>query len=311
MHKGLSSICLKSTLLALSLLLVMGPVARLIHDFQLKNEPRMSILNGVDATRFHYALIGDSVFCSNYVTDEKDSLWKKFETVTGQPMFPGALSGSGGSDLVNSARYLSTRLPAGSKVFVDLNPLRFLLLDRNRVYNHEQEFADLQRGERWPLYRYYRYLNVNYLSYLPRFVKRNKRELDIKENFDRRWNVDGDYARRRYLAILHQEHQMPSEDDLQITDTIRGIFAGKGIDTVFVLTPLNKKMLYAYSDAAAADALYGQIVAIKRQTRDHLRQIAAPVVDVFESVPADCFADLVHTNACGDDLIARSLAAAR
>jgi len=37
-------------------------------------------------------------------------------------------------------------------------------------------------------------------------------------------------------------------------------------------------------------------------------EINVSYTDLFEAVPDSCFADLLHTNACGNEIIARSLA---
>jgi len=72
--------------------------------------------------------------------------------------------------------------------------------------------------------------------------------------------------------------------------------------------PLNKTQIYAYSDKKQADLIYYKLKDLNEQIKIYFNEIGASYIDLFEAVPGACFADLIHTNVRGDEIIARSLA---
>ena len=100
-----------------------------------------------------------------------------------------------------------------------------------------------------------------------------------------------------------------SEEDMSLLGQIKEVFTTKKSEVVFVLTPVNRELIYAYSEFSQAEAVYGQLKKANGRALRYLNRIDAPVINLFDAVPAVCFADLTHTNACGDEIIARSLAA--
>lgn len=309
MKNNLLQLCVKYIIFISSIVLMLLPLATKVHDYKSKYEPRRSLVNRVDMKGYLYALIGDSVFCSYYVNNDIDTIWKKFESITGHKMYPGALDGSKNSDLVNAAKYISKKMPAYSTVFINIHPLKFILMDQDRKNNYGRQFADLFQEHDFAIYKYLNYLDVNYMDYIQKSLHNTKYELDTKVHYNRVWNIDGDFANKRYLAFLAEKHRpVVSDENLKILSEINQILRENKINAIFILTPLNKDQIYTYSGIPQADNLYFKLNEIHDTTRKYLSKINALSIDLFESMPADCFADLIHTNACGDEIIAKHLA---
>jgi hypothetical protein len=315
-RKNLPSLCIKAVLFIFSIAFLLLPFALQIHDFQAKNEPRSSIFTTVDMSGYPFALLGGSAFCSYYVNSDNDSIWKKFESFTGQKCFPGALNGANQADLISAAKCMTYKMPANSTVFIDILPSRFATHARFEKGNHESEFADVLKKEKFAILKYFGYLNLNYLRYLERISRGNKTDRDSYIYYNRIWNVDGDFAKERFSLFVDgfgkvgsdQLSKIESEEIKPFFDEINSIFCKTKISVVFVLMPLNKTQIYTYSDHKQADLIYFELKDINNKIKTYLEKINASYIDLFEAVPDSCFADLVHTNVCGDEIIARSLA---
>ena len=191
-----------------------------IHDFQARYEPRTAILHIDDMTGYSYAIIGDSSFCSYFVNKEDDTIWKKFETFTGRKCFPGALDNISNGDFVNIARYIAYKIPAHSTVFIDIEMVRFITHDRFEKNHYDCQFADLFKKEKYLIYRYFNYLNQDYLVYAPKLMKGDKSDRDPSVHYDRTWNVDGDFAKDRYRNFISSSDKIASGENISFLKEI-------------------------------------------------------------------------------------------
>ena len=308
MKPSLSILGLKLILFVLSVILLLVPCAIKIHEYEKNFEPRSSLLNRADMQGYQFYLIGDSAFSSNYVNDDNDTIWNKFETISGFKMFPGALDGARKGDLVNAAKYIVQKLPEHATVFIDIIPTRFISSDQSSRNNYDVQFAELFQEEKFILYKYLNYLNVKYLTCVPKILRRKKPGPNDSFSYNRQWNIDGDFAKDRYMAVLQQTAGFVSYENMQVLNEITELFDTKKIKVIFVLSPVNKQEIYTYSEASRADHYYRRLKEIHNMTLQHLNTINATTIDLFEAVPSNCFSDLMHTNACGDEIIARALA---
>lgn len=302
----LKKLCIFVSLLSLILL----PYANKIHEIQNKYEPRSSILNYPDAEKYSFALIGDSEFCSYFVDDDKDAIWKRFESMTGKECFPGALDAATLGDMINATRYLSHSMPANSTVFINLIPTKFISKERNRASYYGRKFGHLLREQNLNIYyhKYLKYMYHDYFKYSERLLYDIKTDRNGNRDYNRKWDVDGDLAIDRYEKFKAISIDYDPNDIAGYIDEIKGILDVKNIRGVFVITPLNVKQIFTYSDRQEAGRIYSKLNELHEETKKALNDNRASYIDLYDSVPSHCFADLVHTNACGDEIIARSLA---
>lgn len=307
MRNKISLLCIKVLTLIATITILLLPFAVYIHDFQKRCEPRSSLLNRNNLENYSFALIGDSAFCSYYVSNYSGTIWKRFESITGEKCFPGALDGAQKGDIVNAAKYISQKLPANSTVFVDIIPTRFMASDRIERDNYKYQFANLFREEDFVVYKYFNYFDLDYPAYMRKYLTHKKNDLH-STHYNRVWNIDGDFAKNRF-DLLNSLIKVTSAKDMHWLEEIASLLRNKKINVVFIMTPINKKQIYAYSDKQKADQMYFGFKEIHDKTKAYLNRINAPNIDLFESVPENCFADLMHTNACGDEIIAQKMAA--
>ena len=78
---------------------------------------------------------------------------------------------------------------------------------------------------------------------------------------------------------------------------------------VVVLTPLNESLVRSFARMYPADAILKYMRGNVASARAHLEREGAFVIDLTDAVSSECFFDMVHVNTCGDDAVARRLAA--
>ena len=285
-----------------------------IHEFQVKYEPRTSLFRKVDLTGYSFALVGDSTLCSLHVNNDKDSIWNKFESITKKKCFPGAVSGITNVDFINAARRIAMKMPAYSTVFIDVLPHRFIMNRRSEKGKYDAQFADVLKQEQSVIWNWLYYLKLDYVTELKHILRGKKTDRD-GDNYNRVWNIDGNVAREKYEAFIRGFNKgLAPVDDLIVEEVkpfineISSIFLGAKIKPVFIIMPLNKTEIYSYSDKIQADIIYNTLKEIKVRIEMHLGDRNLLYMDLFEAVPDKCFADLLHTNTCGDEILVKNLA---
>ena len=91
-------------------------------------------------------------------------------------------------------------------------------------------------------------------------------------------------------------------------DRLRGELEPAGMRAVFVLTPLNEELVRRFAAVHPPDAILRDIRRTVGAVRQYLEERGAPVIDLTDTVPSECFFDLVHVNTCGDELMAKRIA---
>jgi hypothetical protein len=321
-RRMLGPLLAKGTLFAVTLAALLSGFEALLtsatpwHRYE---DPRARILwdGAFDGTPL--VLIGGSEFASIYVDSLSETLWARLETYTGHRVFPGALNGARPPDVLAAAVHVSREWPEGTTVFISLAPTRFAAsrVEEPPTGNFAEAYFRLYGVDavnRSPLRRVHGEINRRLLG--PFFASRTRSAL---ANLVDRPQPPG-WARNR--TWLH-EHDVPKarfelfEGHLELTerreslawlgDVTRQLAAG-GLRPVFVLTPLNDDLVHSFASVHAADVLLHHLNRTRATVQAHLEELRVPVVDITAGTPPECFFDLVHVNACGDDRMARRLA---
>lgn len=314
MDPRLFRFAVRGCLFCLALGVLVVPAAVGIRTFQRRHEPRTALLNGVDPGAYTVALLGDSAFCSFYVNNEADALWSQLETLTGQACFPGALNGAKGGDFLDAAEVLARRLPAASVVFIDIVPTRLMWNAGSHGRNYALSAVLTERAS--GLQACFDDLRVDYLKYAILFLKKDRQKIERKGGYERVWDRDGDFARDRYQMMLSwacwsdpEGVRRKAAENIGFLGELDRVFRGRGIRAVFVLTPLNRQQIRTYSSELVAGNVCSLLDGMREMTKAYLRDIGASCIDLFDACPPEGFADVLHTNAVGDAVIARALAA--
>ncbi len=282
-------------------------------------DPRRSLFHRLDLSPYRVALLGDSVFGSYYVDREAQALWSRVEALTGRRTLPAGLNAARGSDMVQAAWFLAPRLEPGAVVFVDVTPLKVWLREPGW---YEEEFRHYAGFLGEPLSAPQRAWNAAAQPLVSRLLFPEdgpllatalvgRRHFEKGPYRDRTWDRPPDYARARYRKWLEAFHagEATRPGDLGMLDEIAGALSRRGHRPVFVLYPLNRALITAFSPAPEAAAVLDHLAERHARTVAWLADRGLPVVDLVDLVPAEGFADLAHTNAAGDEAVARALAA--
>jgi hypothetical protein len=311
----------KAAVFSALLVLVLVALERLVtaatpwRDYE---DPRARILwdGAFDGTRV--VLIGDSIFASLYVDFPSEMLWARLEEYSGERVFPGALNGARPRDIFAAAMHLSTEWPAGTVVFVSLPPTRFVAtrapepLAGNfadaflRQHGIDSSGDSALRRLRGHIYRYglKPFFAERTRSALANVIDRPRQPGWMR---DRVWTQEVETARSRFQFfernLLPDAGMLPIEWVLDVQQRLEAA----GMRPVFVLTGLNEALVRRFSTIYPADMLLGRLRGIAGRVRAGLERHDADVIDLTDGVPAECFFDLVHPSACGDDAMAQAL----
>jgi hypothetical protein len=272
-----------------------------------------------------HVMIGDSAFCSYYIDSPDKTIWARVETLVNQEIFPGALDGCMPADFLSQTRLVAASWPAGTTVFVDIVPTRFLYskLPEPADGNYDDKFGRLV-------------LNYDLRDKPAKFLK-NAAKYYIKKSsfflwndtalktftdgmyrpsvyykrgmhFNRIWSRSGDFAIERFQTF--EKNAMPDKGlkSFNWALQIHTMLAQKGLRAVFVLTPLNKDLVWAYTSPDSARFLIGYLDYAHNEFKSFLTINRMTSIDLYGAADRNEFADLVHTNEKGDDTIARAMA---
>ncbi|MDT8441706.1 MAG: hypothetical protein RQ723_08590 [Desulfuromonadales bacterium] len=282
-------------------------------------DPRSAITCRNDVARYEYILLGDSAFCSYYVDAEGETLWRRLEAGTGKRVFPGALNAADSLDFLDQAYYVSLAARPGSTVLLNLIPTRDF---GEKERSHEKTFDLLLGNNRWALagtflgepyavaniYKY-RYLYGLYdstaIKNFPEIFSRSKSYFKTRRYFDRTWNDGSPFARERYDKFLEVMNVGKIYDVVDYTglEKIRKVLSSNNIRTIFVISPVNHELIEQWS----GDRLQDMQAFFETRTtklKNYLSLNNFEYIDLSRSVDSSGFADLTHTNAAGEMIVA-------
>ena len=263
-------------------------------------------------------LLGDSVFCSFYVDSLEDTLWARLEARTGERVFPGALNGATSSDILAAAVHVSREWPTGTTVFIDVAPTQFVVtrLEDPPMGNYPDTFftqygIDVENDgvARQLQGQFYQWLTpffaVRTRSILANMVDRR----DYRKPFGHLvWSENREYAMARFALFERNLVLGASPQPLRWLKDMKKQLEDARMHPVFVLTPLNEALIRSFASVHSSESLLTHLNDIAVSAKKYLKENRAAFIDLSEGFPEECFADLVHTNTCGDDLIAARLA---
>lgn len=294
-----------------------GELARTRLPWRHMEDPRTRLLSSARHDGSRIVLLGDSIFASYYVDREAQALWRQIEARQGRSVFPGALNSARPADFPNEARVVAASWPRGTVVVVDVPPSKLLR-------------ATVSPGERWrpelgrwvwlpphassPVERLehgLRFLAGRPLLFWSVLLYLRDNPPEVSEAFyDRVWNEPGTtFAAERFAGFREElAAEKPGPPALQPTDwaeTMLEVNAEAGFRTLVVVTPANRDLVTTWMPTAKeAEALLGTLDGARAAFARRLRARGAEVLDLDGVVPSRCFADLFHTNACGEAILA-------
>jgi lysophospholipase L1-like esterase len=256
-------------------------------------------------------ILGDSVFCSYYVDNEDQTLWRQIERLTGVGVFNGALNGANVGDFEDAARLLlqERRRRGHGTVFLNVVPSRLLRFAGTQpVDDRNYGIEDLVAGTWWEVAERF-VLDQLFLRRIELYALTRTREsyFGVGENRFRIWYEDGDLAERRYRQLLSALERDGGLRSLGWLRSIRDILQEGGMNLVVVATPLNVRLVEQYSSRDEAKWVLATFSRAHESLESFVKENAIEFVELTDDLPTGCFADLMHTNASGDMAIARAL----
>jgi hypothetical protein len=286
------------------------------------HDPRARLVWDGEYDGSRLVLLGDSVFCSFYVDSLEDTLWARLEARTGERVFPGALNGATSSDILAAAVHVSREWPTGTTVFIDVAPTQFVVtrLEDPPMGNYPDTFftqygIDVENDgvARQLQGQFYQWLKPFFAVRARSILANMVNQRDYRKPFG-----DGDfvwlhgsqtqYARARLVLFERNLVLDASPQPLRWLGDVKKQLEDASMHPVFVLTPLNEALIRSFASVHSSESLLTHLNEITVSAKKYLEENRAAFIDLSEGFPAECFADLVHTNTCGDDLIAARLA---
>jgi hypothetical protein len=307
------------------ILKVSGELFARYTPWQKYMDPRQCLLWDGHSNGSNYVMIGDSEFGSFYVDSPDKTIWQRFKFHSWQNIFPGSLSGSKPLDMMKAAKLISYSWPKGTTVFIDVIPTRFLYfrMDEPDEGNYDYHFRRLiPPGDFKNNPLKFAKDAANYLIGKVSFLLWNDTALKnfidgmfdtpiyykTNEHFNRLWNRDGDFARKRFKKFEQYVVIDKGLKSFNWTLQLHRELAQKGLRAVFVITPLNKELVRSYSILNPADSLINYFDQAHRELVNFMNSSGMNSIDLYNSVGGGDFADMVHTNEHGDEIIAQAMA---
>ena len=302
-----------------------GELVRRVFPWEAAQDPRRRILWDEDPGRFRFFLLGDSVFASNFVDRAGDTLWARLSALLGDEVFPGALSGASGDEIALEADLVArTARGRGGVAFIDVVPMRLL--------TSAELSGDDDGCSRTLARRFAAPLRVPFglrafddrlwcLCTKPFFLLRNREAVEglvraaahapayfgRGDQRDRVWDDGTGFACLRFSRVLGSVRRARGEPPLdwiaRACDTLRGA----GIRPVVVFFPVNRAVLEACTGQGEGAELNRSLTAARDRMAARLRAAGVDVLDLLDGVASEGFADYDHTNARGDEAVAREL----
>ncbi|WP_160295294.1 hypothetical protein [Geobacter sp. OR-1] len=272
-----------------------------------------------------YVIMGDSEFCSYYVNSPEKTIWAILETAVNQKVYPGALDACKPPDLLTQGDIIASSWPSGSTIFVNIVPTRFAYskLPEPEAGNYDYAFRRIKLQKRDQRFNLKCLKNVlNYYIGETSFFFRN--ETALKSSVDaihkqpvffnkgihcnRAWATELDeFALKRYEKFENNVVMTKGHKSFDWISKLNEIMSIKGIKLVVVITPLNKPLINKFAKVKSADSILHYFNYLHDATINYLVSNNIEYIDLYSAVDENSFADMIHTNERGEELIAKSL----
>ena len=293
-------------------------------DWRLWCDPRARLLWDDKPDGSRIVLLGDSVFCSYYVSTPERMLHSRLAALAGETVFSGALNGAKWRDLLAACRIVGEHWPPGTIVFIDMTPTR--PFDRRcsaePESNYKSALESIVRDDASDLdgllrnHLVFPGANSLFLLRNQHAVKRYVVHLAGRDpvffntspegNFV--WYRDHGFAARRYEVFEHLFAKMGDFDGFGGLSELSTSLQTAGIGVVFVLTPFNADLVRRFAKNVPADVVLTRLDRVHSNLVRFLDRSNYEYLDLFHAVPSDGFVDLMHTNEKGDELMATHMA---
>jgi hypothetical protein len=309
-----------------ALVWTLGELVRGFVPWTAALDPHHRLLWDEDPGRSRIFLLGDSAFCSLFVDRPEDTIWSRLSSLLGEEAFPGALTGATGEEIVEEARLVGRAKRSGGGVaFVDVIAMRFLTRGelstgsdtgysralRRRFAGRLRLPCSPEEFETW----------LRYVCTEPFFLLRNReategvvRAVAHTPAFfhrggerDRVWSDDTELACRRFRRALERVKGSSGDPSIEWVLQAGGVLRGAGIRPVAVVCPFNRALVERCLGPVEGKTLNERFSRARDDVVAGLRAGGIEVIDLLDGVPSEGFADYGHTNARGDDIIAREL----
>jgi hypothetical protein len=315
-----------AVLLTLTLVNVLGGLFAYYAPWQKYMDPRKRILWDGHYDGSKVVMIGDSEFCSFYVDSSDKTIWSRTQSKINEKVFPGALDGCKSADLLNQGRIISSLWPKNTTVFIDIIPSRFIssLLPEPVEGNYEYVFRRhmVLSNSNDNKIKYLKNKIINYIgetsfflyneTALKTFVDGLQHQtIYYKEglHFNRIWYNEKDgLAYDRFRKFENNIVQSKGFGSFDWVTKLDSEFRSKGIRAVFVLTPLNKDLIRKYAQPGSGDAMIRYFNQAHNEIFKYTSKNKLSTIDLYNAADKDSFADMLHTNEQGDEIIANALA---
>lgn len=286
------------------------------RDYQ---DPRARLLWDGDYDGSPIVLIGDSEFSSYYVDSPAQTLWARLEAMRRVRVFPAALNGAKPDDMLAVARHVARAWPASTVVYADVPPTRFVVtrVEEPPLGNYPDALMrrhGIPPAGAGPLQQLE--AAVYRTAVRPFFLVRNREFLgnivDRPEHFGRYahhhrvWSADERFARDRFTMFERNAVLDARPRPFDWLAELSAILSAANLRPTLVFTPPNEALIDAYATEPAR--LKEHLRQIQEAAIRYAREHGVDLIDLTGAIPSECFADLVHTNVCGDDIIARRMA---
>jgi hypothetical protein len=266
-------------------------------------------------------LLGDSVFNAEIGGDPPRTLWNRLGHYAGTDVFPATFSGARPPDILNAARWLTRQdLARDAVVFIGIHPMRLMSspgprggvyrkwawvavppewnptvegLERVLVYTWTRPFFLLTHPPVWE-----EFVNVT-LNLEPK-----KRQLVEGKKI---WweRIDDNFQVLQKSLEENGTRRIP--EYLVNYDRAQSILRAKGFRPVVVCTPLNRALIEKYCTPEKAQEIFAQVEETRSRLIEHQKQKGFESADLTNVLPSESFADVLHPNAVGNDLLARAM----
>jgi hypothetical protein len=315
--------CAFASLLAM-LVWGLGELVRAFVPWVALQDPRRRLLWEEDLSRWRVFLLGDSVFCSDFVDRPEEAVWARMSVLLNEDVFAGALNGATEEHIVEEARLVArAKGTQGGVGFLDVVAMRFVVSSEHVGGNtaaFDKALARRYAGRlRFPCTLAELETWLEYGCTRPFFLLRNREATEavvraaahtpryFRTGDNRVWSESGDFARERFERALKRKRASKTAPSLDWVLQACGAMRAAGMRPVVVVYPLNRPLLNEYLGEAEAAQLYGEVSRGRDAETARLRALGIDAIDLLDAVPSEGFADLDHTNTRGDGIVAEAL----
>lgn len=326
-NNTLNKVCIKSALYVV-LLYVLFVLTSSLFTYYINWEQSQDIRKRILWDFCNYGsssvvLIGDSIFNSNYVTHDSESIWENVKLLTNKKIFNGALNSVKANDFLSQVRVINKNWPKNTVAVIDINVIRFSRFNKsmsvsdyadyfNRIIPNVEYKSLIDKLSNKLIYYVSYYIPLlkikdiipDYVNYVRN--KPNASKYTIKDNNDIAiWINDANALKQFEYIKKVTDYDKLSFDFKLIKNISNELITHKNIP-LFVITPWNKCLILS-ADRVDGKKIENYYNRIHVDLINFLRVNNIEYLDLSDSFSSDYFADVLHPNKRGDELVANKI----